>query len=101
LVSNPHRHSSPNNTASLCPAALYELATRSDRRRSVRPVSTVRSLLSIRPPCLSRPLLVSDTGDCNPCKSPHPRLPTLPVSRSRWLKSYTRRPNWLQWPRKN
>jgi hypothetical protein len=31
LVLDSHRHSSPNNTASICPATLYELAPRSYR----------------------------------------------------------------------
>jgi len=100
LVLNSHRHSPSNNTASLCPATLYEPAPRSHRRRSIRPVPTVRSLISIRPPCMYRPFVGSDTGDCNPYESLYPQLQMPPVSRSKWLKSCTRRLNWLQWPRK-
>lgn len=80
LLLKSHGHSSPNNTASLRTATLYKLATRSDRRCSIRPVPTVRSLLSMHPPCLCQPLLGPDTGDCNPSKSLHPQHPMLPVN---------------------
>ena len=83
LALNLHGHSSPNDTASHGPASLYEPATSSDRRRFIRPVPAVRSLLSIHPPSLCQPFLGSDTGGYNPCKSPHPQLPTPPVNRSK------------------
>jgi len=100
LVLKSHRHSFLNNTASLCAVTLYKLATRSDRRCSVRPVPAVRSLLSMHPPCLCQPLPGSDTGDCNLFKSLHPQPPMPPVSPSKWHKFYTRRHNWLEWPKK-
>lgn len=100
LVLNSHGHSPPNNTTSLCLTTLYEPAPRSYRRRSICPVPTVRSLLSIHPPCVCRPFVGSDIGGCNSYESLYLQLPIPPVSRSKWPKSCTRRLNWLQWSRK-
>lgn len=55
---------------------------------------------SLHPPFLSQPFLGSDTGGYNQSESSYLQLPTLPASRSKWLKSCTRRLNWPQWPRK-
>ena len=54
----------------------------------------------MHPPSLCQLFLGPGTGDCNPCKLLHPPLPTLPVSRSKWLKSHTRHPNWPRRQRK-
>ena len=78
-ILNSRRHSSLDSTTSLRSATLYELAPRSYRRRPICPVPTVRSLLSIHPPCMCRSFVGSDTGDYNPYESLHPQPQMLPV----------------------